>query len=242
MLDALTATSVRAAALSATFILINKAALVLDIDPEEFDVIEPRMFRPAGRAWQRRSYRSADHLVNGAGFCNALGTPDPVTGRTLIASLLRDVVTDESDYPIREFTRDNHEHACEQECYRCLLRYRNQPFHGLLDWRLGLAFLKHWPVRTSDADWTEGSMGLRVDVANACGARHPTFKAPVQRGQIRNTASLWAVRFERGTRWGLVAHPLWDPEALDGALGEAVAVLGDEPFTVVDLLIWHVGR
>jgi DEAD/DEAH box helicase domain-containing protein len=34
---------VRAAAISATFILMNRAALALDIDPEEFDLIEPRI-------------------------------------------------------------------------------------------------------------------------------------------------------------------------------------------------------
>ena len=48
ILDALGRTSVRAAALSATFILVNRAALELDVDPEEFDVIEPRIFRPSG--------------------------------------------------------------------------------------------------------------------------------------------------------------------------------------------------
>src|SRR5262249_21204803 len=48
VLEALARTSVRAAALSATFILVNRAALELDVDPEEFDVIEPRMFRPSG--------------------------------------------------------------------------------------------------------------------------------------------------------------------------------------------------
>jgi len=34
-------TSVRAAALSATFLFVDKASLELDIDPDEFDVIEP---------------------------------------------------------------------------------------------------------------------------------------------------------------------------------------------------------
>ena len=44
-------TSVRAAAISASYILVNRAALELDIDPEEFEVLEPRIYRIAqGRA------------------------------------------------------------------------------------------------------------------------------------------------------------------------------------------------
>ncbi len=43
--------------------------------------------------------------------------------------------------------------------------------------------------------------------------------------EVRQAGPLWAVRFERDTRWGLIGHPLWDAEALDGSLGEAVAAL-----------------
>jgi hypothetical protein len=32
----------------------------------------------------------------------------------------------------------SHELACVTGCYKCLHRYGNQGFHGLLDWRLGL--------------------------------------------------------------------------------------------------------
>ena len=140
VLKALAATAVRAAALSATFILVNRAALELDVDPEEFDVIEPRLFRPAGGP-SLPVLQFADHLVNGAGFCDALGAIDPAIGTPLIGSLLRSATTELDQYPLNEFMRGNHEGSCEQACYRCLLRYRNQPFHGLLDWRLGLAFL-----------------------------------------------------------------------------------------------------
>jgi len=72
-------------ALSATFILVNRAALRLDVDPEEFDVIEPRLFRPAGGP-ALPLLQFADHLVNGAGFCDALAAIEPATGTPLIAS------------------------------------------------------------------------------------------------------------------------------------------------------------
>jgi hypothetical protein len=234
VLEALASTSVRAAALSAMFILVNKAALELDIDPEEFDVIEPRMFRPSGGA-AVPVLQIADHLVNGAGFCNALGTPDRETGATLIASLLRQAVTDESEYPLNDFIRDNHEQACEQSCYRCLLRYRNQPFHGLLDWRLGLAFLEALNREDFRCGLDGRFEGLALRMWPQLVERDlRRLQRQFSTTEVREIGSLRAVRFERSTRWGVIGHPLWDPETLDGLLGEAVARLGGQPFTIID--------
>ncbi|VIO73319.1 hypothetical protein CI1B_49240 [Bradyrhizobium ivorense] len=234
VLEALSSTSVRAAALSATFILVNKAALELDIDPEEFDVIEPRMFRPAGGA-ALPVLQIADHLVNGAGFSNALGTPQPESGAALVASLLRQAVTDESDYPLNAFIRDNHEHACEQSCYRCLLRYRNQPFHGLLDWRLGLSFLEALNRLDFRCGLDGRFEGLALRMWPELVERDlQRLRRQFSTAEVREIGALRAVRFDGNTRWGVIAHPLWDPEALDGVLGDAVAQLGSEPFTIID--------
>ena len=41
--------ALRSAALSATFILVNAAAIELDVDPEEFDVLEPRVYEDPDR-------------------------------------------------------------------------------------------------------------------------------------------------------------------------------------------------
>ena len=56
VLDVTSWLGVRAAALSASFIFVNLAAMRLDIDPEEFDVLEPR---PLPR--QRTSSNAAHH-------------------------------------------------------------------------------------------------------------------------------------------------------------------------------------
>ena len=234
VLQALASTSVRAAALSATFILVNKAALELDIDPEEFDVIEPRMFRPSGGA-ALPVLQIADNLVNGAGFCNALGTPHPETGAVLIASLLQQAVTDENEYPLNDFMRDNHEHACEHSCYRCLLRYRNQPFHGLLDWRLGLAFLEALNSEDFRCGLDGRFEGLALRMWPELVERDlRRLQRQFSAAEVRQIGSLRAVRFEKNTRWGVIAHPLWDPEELDGLLDEAVRMLDGEPFTIID--------
>lgn len=233
-LAALASTAVRAAALSASFILVSRAALELDVDPEEFDVIEPRLFRPRGGT-AVPVLQFADHLVNGAGFCEALGAPDPATGAPLIASLLRSTVVDEDKYPLDEFTRDDHERTCEQACYRCLLRYRNQPYHGLLDWRLGLAFLQV----LADANYRCGLDGSFVGHALRMWpelVERDIWRIERQFGRVetRSAGRIWAVRFDGARRWAIVAHPLWDPTTIDGVLLDSARALGGDPFVVVD--------
>jgi hypothetical protein len=228
----LAATAVRAAALSATFILVNKASLDLDIDPEEFDVIEPRLFRPGGGA-AVPVLQFGDHLVNGAGFSVALSERE-FDGRVRLVRLLGEIFADADDYPLAEVTRDDHEDTCEQACYRCLLRYRNQPFHGLLDWRLGLAFLHAF----ADAGYRCGLDDQFEDVAIRGWpelVRRDIWRLQRQfpGAQVRNLGPLRAIRFGPSARWALIAHPLWDPDNLDGVLRQAAAQLR-EPFVVVD--------
>lgn len=234
VLDALGRTSVRAAALSATFILVNRAALELDVDPEEFDVIEPRLFRPTGGT-AVPVLQFADHLVNGAGFCVALGTVEPATGTPLIASLVSSALSDLGKYPLDEFLRDDHERTCEQGCYRCLLRYRNQPYHGLLDWRLGLSFL-HALADGGYRCGLDGDFGSPALRAWPALVERDVWRLERQFGrmQSKQAGPLWAVRFDGSPRWGVIAHPLWDPTSSSGLLLEAASALGGDPFVIID--------
>jgi len=234
VLDALGRTSVRAAALSASFILVNRAALELDVDPEEFDVLEPRLFRPSGGV-AVPVLQFADHLVNGAGFCVALGALDSGTGRTLIVSLLSSVLKDSDKYPLNELLRGDHETTCEQGCYRCLLRYRNQPYHGLLDWRLGLAFLDTL-ANANSACGLDGNFGLPALREWSALVERDVWRLERQfpRMQSRQLGPLWAVRFDGSPKWALIAHPLWDAEGPNGILLDAVNALGNDPFVIVD--------
>ena len=82
---------VRAAAFSASHMLVNRASLDLDIDPEEFDVLEPRIY--GGADTQLPLLQITDHLVNGAGFCRNLwestsSASPPIT--QMISSMLGD--------------------------------------------------------------------------------------------------------------------------------------------------------
>lgn len=234
VLDALGRTSLRAAALSATFILVNRAALELDVDPEEFDVMEPRIYRPSGGI-AVPLLQFADHLVNGAGFCVALGSKDPGTGKPLISSLMYSVLNDPREYPLNEFLRDDHERTCEQACYRCLLRYRNQPYHGLLDWRLGLSFLH----ALADGGYPCGLDGdFRSPALRAWRAlvERDVWRLERQFGRLksRQLGSLWAVKFDGSPKWAVIAHPLWDANRPSGLLLEALNALGGDPFVIVD--------
>jgi Lhr-like helicase len=234
ILDALARTSVRAAALSASFILVNRAALELDVDPEEFDIIEPRVFRPSGGI-AVPILQFADHLVNGAGFCIALGTLDAAAGRPVITSLLASVLADSDKYPLNEFLRGDHETTCEQACYRCLLRYRNQPYHGLLDWRLGLAFLHAFADAGSrcglDGDFDSPALRAWPALVERDVWR---LERQFARLQSRQIGPLWAVRFDGSPKWALIAHPLWDAASPSGLLLQAEKELGCDSFVIVD--------
>lgn len=199
---------VRSAALSATYFLVNRASLHLDVDPEEFDVMEPRIYGADSRA---PLLQFTDHLVNGAGFCRTLSQPKD--GAVLLSKLIRSMLEDPEEYPRRELEHESHR-SCVTGCYRCLLRYGNQPFHGLLDWQLGLTFLramvdpsfgcgldKHFDV-PGLLQWRAQAARLASEMAGRFGGKTKTF------------GGLSAFTISTGKRkmspWVLVVHPLWD--------------------------------
>ena len=61
----------------------------LDIDPEEFDVMEPRIYGSNSRA---PLLQFTDHLVNGAGFCRVLA--EQKGGVARISELMRSILED----------------------------------------------------------------------------------------------------------------------------------------------------
>ena len=128
-------TSVRAAAVSATQLVVQRAALELDIAPEEFEALEPRM-RLGTPVLQ-----ITDFLVNGAGFCRRLAERE-ADGQPLIVRLMRSLVEDPKDKIVSSFLNHDHREICSQACYMCLQRYGNRGYHGLLDWRLSVGFLR----------------------------------------------------------------------------------------------------
>ncbi|MDI1480407.1 DEAD/DEAH box helicase [Polyangium sp. y55x31] len=200
---------VRAAAISASFILASRAAFELDIDPEEFDVLEPRRYMKED---QRPLLQITDHLVNGAGYCDWLVQQEG--GHPRIAKLIRSILEDPKEYPLKQFL--DAQHTCDSSCYRCLRRYGNQPFHGLLDWQLGLAFIRSMV----DPDYRAGLTGGKFDAYVEL-QRWPALAATLAEqmasrfegeSRIIENVAAFRMRMAKGrlTPWVLVRHPLWD--------------------------------
>lgn len=201
---------VRAAALSATFLIVNRASRELDIDPAELEVLEPR---PYGNDFRLPLLQITDQLVNGAGFCRNLSEPE--FGTPKILRMMHSMISDPEGDPLEYLLREDHR-DCEMACYRCLLRYGNQQFHGLLDWRLGLSYLRAMldPHFSCGLDgnfdypglegWREEASRLAEEVKQRFGGDTTTFAG----GMVP------AFRVNLGggktSRWALVAHPLWD--------------------------------
>jgi len=211
---ALLDTAVRGAAISASFILAHKAALELDIDPEEFDIVEPRYTKTEGGI-PVPLLQITDHLVNGAGFCKRLASPDG-NGTPLVRGLIRSIISDREAFPLKDYRSAVTEHAkrCDQSCYICLQRYGNQAYHGLLDWRLGLSFLEVMNDASfacgldgnfstpSLEDWPENAQRYGRDMVERFNRG---------KGEWKRIGPITAFRFDaKQSRWAIVAHPLWD--------------------------------
>lgn len=120
---------VRSAYYSLSFILQRAVASKLDIDPVEIEVVK---LMPSG------NYTGiiclADEKINGSGFVKDLYEhfDDYASNRILNGS----------DSFFNHMLSPQHDASCDSACYSCLQVYRNMPYHGLLDWRLGIALLR----------------------------------------------------------------------------------------------------
>ena len=132
----------RAAAISASYLIVYAASREMDIDPDEIEVLEPLIRRNGG---DQPALHFADRAANGSGYCDFLGRGD----HPLIASIIRRLI-DGTDPWLADVISPAHLGSCTKACYRCLMRYGNMPWHSVLDWRLGM----DWLALLSDAAWT----------------------------------------------------------------------------------------
>lgn len=213
-------TGVRAAFVSATQLLAQRAALEMDIDPEEFDPLEPRL------RGGRPVVQLADFLANGAGFCKRLARGEP----PMVVNLIRSMVErPEQDPLVASYLDASHRRDCKAACYRCLQRYGNRSYHGLLDWRLGLSALRtlvsdRWSAgldgdfsaAIETHDWLEDARRFAEDVASLTPDRLRSLS--VGRLGLPALESVGGApeRF-------VVVHPFWAADAVGALLGGAFA-------------------
>lgn len=220
----------RAAAISATQIIVQKAALDLDVSSDEFEALEPRLRQG------KPMLQIADSLINGSGLVRRLGD-DRSDGTPHIVHLIGETLTNETIWPLIDFLRHDgdvdHAARCQTSCYRCIQRYGNRSYHGLLDWRLGLAYLRALvtPGYSAGLDvndqlypetkgWLERALALAGAVA---GMR------PDSLGAEMHAASKLPCLRERhaGGDTFLIVHPLW---RVDGDFGKALSGGADVKF------------
>ena len=213
----------RSAAISATQILVQKAALDLDVSSDEFEALEPRLRNG------RPMLQIADSLINGSGLCRRLGD-DRSDGTPHIIHLIREILQRGDLWPLVDLLRVDEEgdHAarCQSSCYRCIQRYGNRSYHGLLDWRLGLAYLRALVepgysagLDTNDQDWPEtvGWSARALALAHAVERMRPDSLV----AELHGPSGLPSLREQRhGGLVYLIVNPLW---RTDGDFGEALA-------------------
>jgi len=156
-----------------------------------------------------------DAHINGAGFCSYLGEArqgnPPILG--FIEACLRQ---EASDWSQREHAR-----SCQESCYECLKTYENQYFHGLLDWRLALAYLRAIVQRKwscgLDGDFSWGPLQDWPQQAEQAARLHLRLwggdESDLIQFKVRKGPELVAfplpIQGRSGAAVVIVRHPLW---------------------------------
>jgi hypothetical protein len=119
---------VRAAYYTLSFHIQRAIASKLDIDPTEIDIVE--VLAKAGKLGE---VCLADEKINGSGFVADFYSNFEDYSRRILNG---------DDLYFKQMLSDQHIAECDSSCYKCLKTYRNMPYHGLLDWRLGIALFR----------------------------------------------------------------------------------------------------
>lgn len=216
--------AVKGAVYSAAFIVRAVAADALDIDPEEIEICTIR--HAASQGGVGAEIILADRLPNGAGFTRWIYNH--------WAGLLEEAVAprDRAGSFAGRLVSRWHRDQCDAACYDCLKTCRNMVFHGLLDWRLGLAYLRvmHQPGYQAGldgyfgwpelSDWLDLATSLRDSLASLLGYQPATW------GDLPG--------FQLGRKAVIITHPLWDTQAPAGILARAVQACGDQRPLFID--------
>jgi Domain of unknown function (DUF1998) len=115
-------TARRAAWTSLAFALRARAAVTLDVEPQELEAGVRLLFERQGALLPELFL--ADAIENGAGFVTHLAD------RQRFSALLADTRAMIGEW------EDPAQHSCEGSCPRCLRDWSNSMYHPILDWRL----------------------------------------------------------------------------------------------------------
>jgi len=208
-------TEVRAAVISAAFLIQRLLADRFDIDPEEIEVasIAHRKIDPYTKI---ADIILSDRLPNGAGFVRQ--------GYNEFEDVLQEACFPTINGSYSSIIQQESHQICDSACYDCLKVFKNMPYHGLLDWRLSISYLKvlhnHNYMAGLDGKfdspelvgWPEMTKQLRDNFISYFNYE------PKEWGGLPG--------FIAGSKRFIVVHPLWDTFRMSGFLAEAVAEAG----------------
>ena len=205
---------VRAAYYTLSFLIQRAIASKLDIDPTEIDVVE--VLSKTGNLGE---VCLADEKINGSGF---------VADFFLNFLDYKDRILNGTDLYFKQMLSDEHIKECDSSCYKCLKSYKNMPYHGLLDWRLGIALFRIMCDNRYKAGadgkldtpelkgWPELAETLLNSLNEGFYSTNPYKIAKANNG----VPYMYDIRGERMPIF--VSHPLWEGVAQTKILADAV--------------------
>ena len=217
--------AVRSAYFSAATLIQRLWAEQQDIDPIEIEIAE--LFTSKLEDGTNRLISEiilSDELANGSGFVRKL--------HENIAQFIESIFNNPTSTYLQNILSNKHKKDCKDSCYECLRIFRNMPYHGLLDWRLGLSYLRvlydsNYSAAAYDGifedselqGWTEHSTFLSKLLCNSFDELNliNDFNLPIIE-QIQNDGL-------PKKRIYVVVHPLWwvDDLKVDSWLTESLA-------------------
>jgi len=206
---------VRAAVISAAFLIQRLLADRLDIDPEEIEVAS--IARSRIDSGQRvATIILSDRLPNSAGFVRqAFSEFEEIIREACFPAI-------KGSYPA-VIQQESHR-ECDSACYDCLKVYKNMTYHGLLDWRLAVSYLKALinPNYKAGLDGDFSAPELSGWLETAESLRNSFIK------YFNYSSVSWAgiPGFIAGTNKYIIIHPLWDASRATGVFAEAIAEAG----------------
>ena len=208
-LTRLVSAGIKAAIYSSAFLLQRVIAGKLDVDPDEIEIAN---IEPVNRG-EHAGIILSDRLANGAGFVR--------WAFQNINTIFSEINSPSPNSYIANILKNTHIDACDSACYECLKVYRNMTYHGLLDWRLGVSYLK----TLFDINYLAGLDGdfsspeLNDWQAKATLLRNSFVK---EFGFAKKTY-LGIPAFETEDLTVIVIHPLWNIQNPRKNLAEAMA-------------------
>lgn len=207
--------AVRASAISAGFLLQRVIADKLDIDPDEIEIASLRKIR-TDSGQDVAEIVLSDRLANGAGFVR--------WARDHFSEILNEACIPREARSYAGTIQGLGHRKCDSACYDCLKVYRNMQYHGLLDWRLAVSYLKSLlgPGYSAGLDGQFESPELDGWIEDA-GRSRDNFIANFDYSPV-NFGLLPGFNTER--RNFMIVHPLWDTNRPTGILSKAISAAG----------------